>query len=407
MKKIKKRRKRNRKKGIFLILLLLIATAVSFFYFYLLSFSASKSEKSPSVASKSGEPINILIMGVDIGGIESDNEPKRTDTIILMNYNPKNKKINIISIPRDTRVTIHNNWQKINNAHAINGVNGLIDSVESLLNVSINYYAKLNFKGFRSLVDGIGGIDMQIDKNMYYDDASQNLHINFKKGEMVHLDGKKAEEFFRWRKNNDGTGLAEGDLGRIKNQHLFIDKFIAKVKSPSSIARLPIMLSSLPKYVETNMEPNEIVKYAYNFLKVEKSDMQISTLKGEAKYIGKISYFIYDENANRDIISIFREKTIGNSYDINKEEIKVEVLNGTNVNGLAATIGNKMKKKGFLDVSVGNTKRAKESKVIANGLDKKTLKDISKELGIKNVENSSLGDKGKFIQVIIGEDFKK
>ncbi|AVP55039.1 transcriptional regulator [Clostridium tetani] len=407
MKKIKKRRKKNRAKGIFLILLLLIATTASFFYFYLLSFSEGKSEKSPPVISKSGDPVNILIMGVDIGGIESDNEPKRTDTIILMNYNPKNKKINIVSIPRDTRVVINNNWQKINNAHAIDGVNGLINSVENLLKVNINYYAKLNFKGFRSLVDSVGGIDMEIAQNMYYDDASQNLHINFKKGEKVHLDGKKAEEFFRWRKNNDGTGLAEGDLGRIKNQHLFIEKFIAKVKSPSTIARLPIMLSTLPKYVETNMEPNDMVKYAYNFLRVEKSDMQIRTLKGEAKYIGKISYFIYDENGNRDIISIFRGGTSESSYNINEEDIKVEILNGTNVNGLAATIGKKMKAKGFSNVSVGNTNQSKESKIIASGLDKKTLKSISKELGIKNVENSSLRDRGRFVKVIIGEDFKK
>ncbi|RXI47174.1 LytR family transcriptional regulator [Clostridium tetani] len=407
MKKIKKRRKKNRAKGIFLILLLLIATTASFFYFYLLSFSEGKSEKSPPVISKSGDPVNILIMGVDIGGIESDNEPKRTDTIILMNYNPKNKKINIVSIPRDTRVVINNNWQKINNAHAIDGVNGLINSVENLLKVNINYYAKLNFKGFRSLVDSVGGIDMEIAQNMYYDDASQNLHINFKKGEKVHLDGKKAEEFFRWRKNNDGTGLAEGDLGRIKNQHLFIEKFIAKVKSPSTIARLPIMLSTLPKYVETNMEPNDMVKYAYNFLRVEKSDMQIRTLKGEAKYIGKISYFIYDENGNRDIISIFRGGTSESSYNINEEDIKVEILNGTNVNGLAATIGKKMKAKGFSNVSVGNTNQSKESKIIASGLDKKTLKSISKKLGIKNVENSSLRDRGRFVKVIIGEDFKK
>ncbi|KHO38251.1 transcriptional regulator [Clostridium tetani] len=407
MKKIKKRRKKNRAKGIFLILFLLIATTTSFFYFYLLSFSEGKSEKSPPVISKSGDPVNILIMGVDIGGIESDNEPKRTDTIILMNYNPKNKKINIVSIPRDTRVVINNNWQKINNAHAIDGVNGLINSVENLLKVNINYYAKLNFKGFRSLVDSVGGIDMEIAQNMYYDDASQNLHINFKKGEKVHLDGKKAEEFFRWRKNNDGTGLAEGDLGRIKNQHLFIEKFIAKVKSPSTIARLPIMLSTLPKYVETNMEPNDMVKYAYNFLRVEKSDMQIRTLKGEAKYIGRVSYFIYDENGNRDIISMFRGGTSESSYNINEEDIKVEILNGTNVNGLAATIGKKMKAKGFSNVSVGNTNQSKESKIIASGLDKKTLKSISKELGIKNVENSSLRDRGRFVKVIIGEDFKK
>jgi anionic cell wall polymer biosynthesis LytR-Cps2A-Psr (LCP) family protein len=71
---------------------------------------------------------------------------------------------------------------------------------------------------------------MEISSNMNYDDDSQNLHIHFEKGETVHLDGEKAEEFFRWRKNNNGTGLAEGDLGRIENQHMFIEKVIDKLK---------------------------------------------------------------------------------------------------------------------------------------------------------------------------------
>ena len=78
-----------------------------------------------------------------------------------------------------------------------------------------------------------------------------------------------------------------------------------------------------------------IVKYAYNFLKVEKSDIQIRTLKG-SKYIGKISYFIYDENASKDIVNVFRGNN-EDSYDTNKDDTKVETLNGTNINGLAAT----------------------------------------------------------------------
>ena len=65
---------------------------------------------------------------------------------------------------------------------------------------------------------------MYIERDMDYDDDAQDLHINFKAGETVHLDGKKAEEFFRWRKNNDGTGFADGDLGRIRNQQAFIER---------------------------------------------------------------------------------------------------------------------------------------------------------------------------------------
>lgn len=262
-------------------------------------------------AVKKDEPVNILAMGVDIGtlGLTGSANPTRTDTILLMNYNPKVEELNIISIPRDTLIMVNKKYKKINEAHAIGGPAYLIDAVEKLFSIKVNYYGKVDYSGFRKVIDTIGPIEMKINNRMDYDDTAQNLHIHFKKGEVVQLDGKKAEEFFRWRKNNDGTGLVEGDIGRIENQHLFISKVIDRLKSPAIIPKVPKLLSVIPNYVESNMEAEDIVKYGYMFSKLDKTKIKTSTLKGDAEYISGISYIIYDEKKNKDIIAMLQGKT--------------------------------------------------------------------------------------------------
>lgn len=206
----------------FIVLLTIIifsgACAGSYLYFTLKSLNKdsqnlnSKNNVKP-IDVKGHEPVNILILGVDVGTPNSKdvNDPKRTDTMLLMNYNPDTSKVTLISIPRDTAVSI-NGRRQINEAHAIGGVSESVKVVENLLHIDINYFGKIDYAGFRKIIDSIGGIDIQIPYRMDYDDPTQNLSIHFNKGETVHLNGKKAEEFFRWRKNNDGTGFADGDI---------------------------------------------------------------------------------------------------------------------------------------------------------------------------------------------------
>lgn len=409
------KKKRKSKKGLIVLICIFVVAAVAgFFYYYLLGFSKNSSlgDGLASVERREavkGEPVNILLMGVDIGNPTNKNEPKRTDTIILINYNEANEEINMVSIPRDTLVTINGRNQKINAAHAIGGVNYLINQVEKLLNININYYGKIDYNGFRNIIDSIGGIDMEISQNMRYDDDSQDLHINFKKGETVHLDGKKAEEFFRWRKNNDGSGLAEGDLGRIDNQHLFINKVIDKFKSPAIIPRIPGVMTTLPKYAETNMKPEEMIKYAYTFLRVNKENMKITTLKGDSKYIKGISYFIYSEKENRELLLALQgaSNSSNKNLKIDKENIKIQILNGTNISGLAANLSAEVKKKGYSNITTGNGEKSVKSKIIVRGIDKELIPIIKRDFGINNVEMDNYKNGDIHITVLIGEDFNK
>ena len=178
------------------------------------------SQSMPKASNPSGnKPVNILLLGMDIGdpNQEDNKDIKRTDTIMVVNYNPETDKITTVSVPRDTLIQNNGNSVKINSAFAIGGYSRIKTEVEGLLNVNINYIVKVDYDAFVDIIDAIGGVKMKIERNMIYDDEGQNLHINFKAGETVKLDGQKAQEFFRWRKNNDGSGFANGDLDRIQN----------------------------------------------------------------------------------------------------------------------------------------------------------------------------------------------
>lgn len=308
---------------IFLVVLLIVSALG---YFYTKSFvspSLIEGEDIQEKLVKDNGVVNILITGVDAGDpkSKSKNDPKRTDTILLVNYNNGDKKINIISIPRDTLVNIKGKNHKINILSAIGGDRYLIEYIEKTLGITVNYFGKINYQGFREIVDVIGGVDMNIKNNMYYDDDSQNLHIHFTKGQKVHLDGKKAEEFFRWRKNNDGTGLALGDLGRIENQHEFINKVIEKFRSPEIIPKIPNIFETVNKYSYTNMNFQDIIKYGYKFIKVDRSNVNVITLQGDTKYINGISYFIYEKEKNLELLNMICE------YDENYNNPKKPQIN--------------------------------------------------------------------------------
>ena len=152
------------------------------------------SQSMPKASNPSGnKPVNILLLGMDIGdpNQEDNKDIKRTDTIMVVNYNPETDKITTVSVPRDTLIQNNGNSVKINSAFAIGGYSRIKTEVEGLLNVNINYIVKVDYDAFVDIIDAIGGVKMKIERNMIYDDEGQNLHINFKAGETVKLESAK------------------------------------------------------------------------------------------------------------------------------------------------------------------------------------------------------------------------
>jgi len=163
---------------------------------------------------KNSERVNILVLGVNSG---------LTDTIMLASYDMKNQRVDVISVPRDTyyyREGYENAAaHKINSIYAGDDVIGTARAVSDLLlGIPINYYAVIEYDGVSKVVESMGGVPMNIPFNMVYSDPYDTppLKINIPKGDQV-LDGKTAVEYLRFRK-----GYAEGDIGRVGAQQLFV-----------------------------------------------------------------------------------------------------------------------------------------------------------------------------------------
>lgn len=389
-----------------LILLVIISLATgAFFYKYLGKFN--KNYDGKAVEKDVSLPTNVLFLGMDIGDPkQKDNDSiKRTDTIMLVHLVPKEKKAYIVSIPRDMMIKIKNSSQKINAAFAIGGDSAIKQAVGDIMDVPVDYLVKLNYDGFRSFVDAIGGVEMTIDRNMYYDDAAQNLHINFKKGQTVLLDGKKAEEFFRWRKNNDGTGLVNGDLDRIDNQHKFIEKVVEKCTSVAIIPKLGKILDVLPQYIETDIPPKTLLALGKEGMSLKKENVKMYTLKGVPRTIDSISYLIYDKEANSDIIALISgEKVAVPDGGVTKSSLKIKILNATKVQGLASKYMKDLEAKGYKNIEIGNTKEASKSEVQLK--DQNLKNTVSSDININKFSTIGKNDENFDIIIILGKDYK-
>ena len=229
--------------------------------------------------------INVLVMGID--SVEGTH---RSDTIFVLGVNPSKKKIMMLSIPRDTKVDIEGKSRKINEILPRYGEPTLRIILEELLKIKISRKVEVGFESFIAVVDAIGGVDINIEKPMHYDDNWGNLHIHFNPG-MNHLNGQDALRYVRFRKD------AMADLGRIKRQQEFVKAVVKKLFSPTIIVKLPSIIETAFKYIKTDFTLQEILTLAKGF---DTFDVKFTTLSlpGDARYVDKISFFIpYSEEA--------------------------------------------------------------------------------------------------------------
>ncbi len=249
---------------------------------------------------------NILILGVDASENPDDLwTGTRTDTIILVNIDPKTKSINAISIPRDSKVYLPEGHgvQKINSAHAIGGVGMTIETVEKTLGVRIDRYIMVHDAAVKAIVEALGGIDVYVEKPMHYHDYSGHLHIDLSKG-LHRLSPTEAVGYLRFRHD------ALGDIGRTQRQQWFLRGLLDELKKPETIAKLPDIISVANKYIKTNMSVYELSQYAGLAKHIDMDKIEVSMLPGSPNKKGYISYWIIDPEKSQEVINrlIYREK---------------------------------------------------------------------------------------------------
>ena len=190
---------------------------------------------------------NILLLGVDSNGDGADIwEGTRSDTIIIVNIDPKTHSINAISIPRDSKVYLPDNKgvQKINAAHALGGINLVKKTLKETFGIKIDKYIIVHDEAVEKVVDALGGIPIYIEKPMHYHDYAGHLHIDLNKGNAT-LNGNQAVGYLRYRK--DGLG----DIGRTQRQQWFMRSLFEKLHSPQVITKIPEVLNVCNTYIKT------------------------------------------------------------------------------------------------------------------------------------------------------------
>lgn len=243
--------------------------------------------------------ILFLLLGVDAKDINE--KGKRTDTMMLINMNFNTGETKILSIPRDTRVNIRGlkGQRKINAAHANGGPELSVKSVKDLLGVDLKYYVKVDYRAVEEIVDAIGGVVVDIPKDMYHSDptADPPLLIDLKKGEQQLLDGNKSMQFLRYR------GYKDADIGRIRAQQQFMKAFMEQILKPKNVLRLPKMISVYYEYVDTNIPMGTLSKMALSANKINTENMETATIPGKGKRISGIDYLIYNEDEMNSIVN--------------------------------------------------------------------------------------------------------
>jgi len=237
----------------------------------------------------------VMIMGVD----ERADDVGRSDTLMIATLDSDKNQAALLSVPRDTRVKIKGHgFDKINAAYAYGGRKLTQETIESLLNTHIDHYIKINVHGFTKIIDALGGIDIDVEKRMYYEDPWDDdggLYIDLQPG-MQHMDGKTAITYVRYRDE-------EGDIGRIKRQQNFMKAVMDKLVSPTIIPKLPAIVSAVSDSVETDMSVSEILSFLGTLQDAKDNGLKSEMLPGKPVYIEGISYWVPDISKTRQILA--------------------------------------------------------------------------------------------------------
>ncbi|MCD4761514.1 LCP family protein [bacterium] len=337
-----------------------------------------------SLKGESEDRINILLLG--IGG-RTHEGGLLTDTIILTSLEPSSKKAGMISIPRDLAVPIENmGSRKINHINAYaevekanSGGLAISQAVSDMLKMPIDYYLRIDFAGFKNIIDEIGGIDVEIENtiNDYRypikgmekaeDYESRFEHFYIEKG-WHHLDGETALKYARSR---HAIGVEGSDFARARRQQKIIEAVkdnLLSVKTLLKPKMISNILNELHDNISTNLKLWEILKLWDMFKDIERekiinkvldnspNGLLVDMITEEGAYIltprsgdfSEIQYFVNN---------IFSDAPVQIKNKVVDERATVEIRNGTWINGLASKMAVDIEKYGFIIVRIGNSSR--------------------------------------------------
>ena len=365
-------------------------------------------------------PVNVLLLGVkvtssdiddyeaiDRDGYDSlvDSFEGLSDTMLMLRFDPSNERVSVLSVPRDTRTNVDGVVTKINEANRQGGPALSAQSVSELMGgVAIDRYMRINVQGVEKLIDALGGVEVDVPKDMKYQDDSQHLYINLKAGNQ-RLDGDKAMQFLRFRYDD------KGDIGRVQRQQILMRSLTEQALNPTTIARLPKILSVIQSHVDTNLSVEELVALVGYSAQTRRSDVQMLMLPGDFSNYNdyELSYWL----PNYSEIDRISEQYFGlkSAYNVSEyrdpSSLRVVIQDSTYDDVAVQSLVNSLYDTGYYNVSVGRSLRdpIQDTRIVAQRGDIESARDLQSFLNVGEVRVESTGNLDSDITIQLGEDW--
>lgn len=370
-------------------------------------------------------PVNILIMGLDeardVSGAKPTDLVGRTDTMLLVRVNPEEKSVNIMSIPRDTRVEIPGHgMDKINQANFDGGAELAAQTVmQNFDNVKIDRYVRVSTVAFKEIVDLVGGVEVMVPNPMKYEDKTQGLKIDLEPG-LQTLNGDQSEQFARFRQDE------YGDIGRVQRQQTLLKALRQRMTNPTVITKLPQIVRVLQTYVDTNLTTEEMLALGGFGLNLDRhEDLHMVMLPGRfsspEEYTA--SYWISDQAASSDLMRTYfdakpsdlvTDVSPGSNYYNPPSQsalstLKIAVQNATDDQYASASMAKHLRDLGFDNVYIVRdwSDIERETSVVAQRGDIGSARSLKDAINLGQIEYDSTGDIDSDLTIRVGEDWLK
>ncbi len=365
-------------------------------------------------------PVNILVLGLKVLSSDLDGHPDKdkgydvwqnsfkglTDTMLLVRFDPQNKKISVLSIPRDTRTYVEGRGVvKINEANYYGGPASSAKSVSGLLGgVGIDRYVTVNVQGIKSLVDALGGITLNVPKDMKYTDESQHLYIDLKAGKQL-LNGEQIVQYLLYRHDD------LGDIGRVQRQQLLMRAFVEDQVNVGLLSRMPKILSVIQSHIDTNLSIEELVALAGFATQTDRAGVQMLMVPGKFSdpkdY--KASFWLPDQNAIETMVA--EHFDFGqNTWTIENADstfLKVAIQDSTGDRSAVEDFVRTLTRAGYRNVQVSRAwpEPLEVTTLVAQDGDIKGAQAIRQSLGFGDVIVESTGALQSDVTIRLGKDW--
>jgi LCP family protein required for cell wall assembly len=367
-------------------------------------------------------PVNILILGTKVLTTDVKEPPPDTqnlgyqalvnsfdgltDTMLLLRFDPNEGKFTVLSIPRDTQVTIKGHGlRKINEANYDGGPALAAQTVSNLLGgVPIDRYVRVNVQGVEKLIDALGGVKVYVPRDMKYQDDSQHLYINLKEGEQ-RLDGAKAVGFLRFRYDE------YGDIGRIQRQQMLMRAIVEQTLNPQVLLKIPDIMSVIQSHIDTNLSIEELLALAGAASQTKRGNVKMLMLPGGFNGDGRhsVSYWL----PNQQAIQTMMAQHFGHGYSDTQETeptaLSIAIQDSTDNPEAVQSMLRSLREAGYRNVSVSRRWREplKVTRIVAQKGDDLGAATLRAKLGVGEVLVESTGTLTSDITIQLGQDWQQ